>query len=217
MGRIVAFGCSNTYGIGLSDNYNLGIDSHNPSKYAWPSRLAEKLNYSVLNNGVCGCSNKFIYQNILNYNFKDNDVCCIMWTDADRYWRNDNNLEIPDGDRDWGHNFQKGFIGPWMKTKMAMQYYKFLHSEYDSDVMHMNYMYHLSLHMKEIKIQCVQYHWSCKRNSITNKKLNKWARPDIFFINFKKIFDRYPKAADKLHPGSLAHADIAQLFYERIQ
>lgn len=219
MGRIVAFGCSNTYGLGLPDNCDLDKDKPgaHPSEYAWPSVLAKKLNYRVVNNGVCGCSNKFIYQTILNYKFSENDICCVMWTDADRYWRNDSTFSIQDINRDWGHRHQKGFIGPWMKTKMAKVYYSLVHSEYDHDVMHMNYMYHLSLHMKKIKKQCVQYHWSVKRNGITDKKLNKWGRPDIHSCSFKKLFDQYPKAADDSHPGPLAHEDIAQLFYERIK
>ena len=218
MGRIVAFGCSNTYGLGLPDSWETdkNIPGKYPSVYAWPSVLAKKLNYRVVNNGVCGCSNKFIYQTILNYKFSKNDICCIMWTHADRYWRNDI-TEEQDNNYDWGLRHQKGFIGPWMKTKMAKAYYNLVHSEYDHDVMHMNYMYHLSLHMKKIKNQCVQYHYSIERNGMTDKKLNKWARPDIHYCNFSQIKNQYPKAADESHPGLLAHEDIAQLFYERIQ
>ena len=31
----------------------------------------------------------------------------------------------------------------WMKTKMAKVYYSLVCPEYDHDVMHMNYMYHI--------------------------------------------------------------------------
>ena len=90
MHRIVAFGCSNTYGQGLPDCY---VDNgRGPSeagdtcsKYAYPQVIANRLGYDCVNLGVPGGSNRIIWHNIINFDFQPNDLVIMYWTYIDRY------------------------------------------------------------------------------------------------------------------------------------
>ena len=65
--RIIAFGCSLTYGEGLKDCLPDPINlkkAKYPSKYAWPNLLSKKTNIPIINNGQPGESNKLIANNI---------------------------------------------------------------------------------------------------------------------------------------------------------
>ena len=87
--RLVAFGCSNTFGQSLPDVWdyekNEGIFNQGPSKYAWPQLLADKLNVECINNGIPGASNKEIWYNIVNAEFENDDIIIILWSHLNRY------------------------------------------------------------------------------------------------------------------------------------
>ena len=87
--RLVAFGCSFTWGCGLSDVWNVeknkGIFNQGPSKYAWPQVLADKLNLECINLGIPGASNKEIWYNIVNAEFENDDIIIILWSHFNRY------------------------------------------------------------------------------------------------------------------------------------
>lgn len=85
MPRVVAFGCSFTYGHGLPDCYDGKIGcGPNPSNFAWPRLLANKLGYTFANMGKGGSGNTEILWRLLNFNFEVDDVCVIMWSYFDR-------------------------------------------------------------------------------------------------------------------------------------
>ena len=84
--RIYACGCSFTYGDELID----------PTKSAWPARLAEKLSASIDNNAVSGgTNNRTVYQTIKNTQ-KNYDLYLIAWTTYSRFtfYKSDNNYEF---------------------------------------------------------------------------------------------------------------------------
>lgn len=84
--RLVTFGCSNTYGHGQSDCLQPnGHPGKFPSKFAWPSVLAQKLNYNVDNKGQPGASNKRIWHNALHYDYTKTDTVIFMWSYIARY------------------------------------------------------------------------------------------------------------------------------------
>ena len=62
--RLVAFGCSQTWGSALPDVWgikeNQTIHERGVSKYAWPKLLANKLDVECVNLGIAGASNKEI-------------------------------------------------------------------------------------------------------------------------------------------------------------
>ena len=80
MNRLVAFGCSHTYGEGLKDCWVNGKAGKLPSKYAWPQLLADRLKRRCFNKSMEGASNKFIWHKILNTEFTDKDIVVILWT-----------------------------------------------------------------------------------------------------------------------------------------
>ena len=88
--KLIAFGCSNTFGQFLPDVWNeeteLPIDDEGPSQFAWPQILADKLNLKCCNFGEPGISNKEIWYNIVNGEsfFEIDDIVIICWTYSDR-------------------------------------------------------------------------------------------------------------------------------------
>lgn len=85
MPRLVTFGCSYTYGIGLNDIYNVPMKLSQPSKYAWPSCLAKQLNFEVCNLSKGGSGNAEIFHKILTTSFNEDDLVVIMWSHFVRY------------------------------------------------------------------------------------------------------------------------------------
>ena len=116
MPRLIAFGCSNTYGQGLEDCYVPPGPGPRPSKTAWPNTLGNLLNCSeVINQSAPGASNKLIWKTIVDFNFKQDDLVFIMWSHLERhcFFTNDQHMSI----------------GPWIKNKANNFYYKVFYSE----------------------------------------------------------------------------------------
>jgi hypothetical protein len=86
MSRLIAFGCSITYGHGLPDCFSPpGGFGPTPSNLAWPSLLGKKLEKStVVNNADPGASNLQILWKILNYEFQHDDICVVYWSFYER-------------------------------------------------------------------------------------------------------------------------------------
>ena len=82
MPRLVAFGCSYTYGEALPDCYDpaTGRAGPHPSMFAWPKLLADKLNVECVNCGEPAFSNAAILSHILDFKFCHDDICAILWT-----------------------------------------------------------------------------------------------------------------------------------------
>lgn len=82
MSRLIAFGCSHTFGVGLPDCYNRKkrISGKYPSKLAWPQILADKLELKCINLGEGGSSNKKILYRILSFDFKQDDTVLVLWS-----------------------------------------------------------------------------------------------------------------------------------------
>ena len=83
MGRIVAFGCSHTYGMGLKDSFvegDLLKPGASPSDQAWPALLADKLGYDCTNQSTPGGSNLEILYNIFDFKFQEGDKVVVGWT-----------------------------------------------------------------------------------------------------------------------------------------
>ena len=88
---IVAFGCSNTFGEGLSDCWPCNLSTP-PSKFAWPQLLGNMLDRTVVNKSKPGCSNKYIEYSILeNEQIREDDIVVILWTYYDRTTTYDEN------------------------------------------------------------------------------------------------------------------------------
>lgn len=79
--RFVAFGCSNTWGDGItsSDSWNTP-----PSKFSWVQNLSDTFGIPVLNLAVSGSSNSLILHTIKQHAWQPGDIALILWTFLER-------------------------------------------------------------------------------------------------------------------------------------
>lgn len=86
--NLVTFGCSHTFGQGLSDCIGADVRSAGPvpSKQAWPSILKTLVGFKSLHNDSWpGLSNKIITKKIIDYEYKKNTVVIILWSNFNRH------------------------------------------------------------------------------------------------------------------------------------
>ena len=198
MSRLIAFGCSYTYGQGMADCYITNTKPGPvPSQYAWPNVLSKLLDKECLNLSVPGCSNKRICYDILNTEFKQDDTVIVSWTHNERTCIV-KETEIID-------------VGPWQYTYEADSYYKHLENTNDSNIslnVYMNYIdYYLDkksiLHYTTIAIDDEFYR--CDFNNT-----------DLMQTSFHNIRAKHGKAKDGLHPNRNAHKEYANELYKEI-
>lgn len=79
--RLIAFGCSFTYGHGLEDCF-IPPDRAGqfPSAYAWPVLLSRRLFRFCVNKSYPGNSNKAIWWNIVNFEYEPEDIVVVLWS-----------------------------------------------------------------------------------------------------------------------------------------
>jgi hypothetical protein len=83
MSRLVAFGCSLTYGQGLEDcvdKYDVTIPGPTPSQMGWVSIVANELKLDIVNQGNPGASNLEVLNQLLQFELKEDDTVVLMWT-----------------------------------------------------------------------------------------------------------------------------------------
>src|SRR6056297_1465073 len=85
MSRLITFGCSHTYGQGLSDcRVNTYEPGPTPSKFAWPQVLADKLNLECVNMSEPGTSPKRNWYSITNFDFNEDDIVIVKWPNPNK-------------------------------------------------------------------------------------------------------------------------------------
>lgn len=78
--RIISFGPSEMFGHGLEDCFTPpNSPGHNPSKFAYPSLVANQLNFECINLSSPGCGSLDILLKILNFNFDLTDIVLVQW------------------------------------------------------------------------------------------------------------------------------------------
>lgn len=184
--RLIAFGCSFTYGHGLPDciTFNNGPGSK-PSKFSWPNIVAKQLGLTLVNKSSPGASNKKIWHEVLNFDFKENDTVFILWSYNDRYAiiKKHNIIDI----------------GPWLSEHC---FYKNMYDENDSVLMSKLFVNHANKFLDEKRIKV--YNLIVERDK--NEILTFCDKTVNFIPIYIKVIEKsYPKANDKLHPGLEAH------------
>ena len=200
MSRLVAFGCSYTYGYGLSDcHIEPNKPGPNPSKLAWPSLLANMRDLEVVNCSNIGASNIHILWRLINFDFKNDDLCVIMWTHFSR--EPFSNLKY-----DPAHIYRDNY-----ENFSVMQELPDLNKEniVIRNIIHIHHGYsHLtSKNIKHLSIIASHDAISHKFPNIKIPTLMKDIR-----VNKSKL----DKALDGLHPGPNAHMDIAEQLLDKI-
>jgi len=199
MGRLIAFGCSLTFGLTLPDKYPYQ-EHYMASDYAWPSVLAKRLNLEVINKSIPAAGQTEILASILNFNFQENDTCIVMWSYFDRL------------------DFYK-FIEPTVGIRIdennkLHRTYVLLTDKYQFDIGRRNWLtiQHAGLYLKYKNIKAKSI--LCLEDKLRHPNtLYKIDVPDIIQDISWNYVDR---AMDKTHPGIESHKDMAEQIYNKV-
>lgn len=189
--RIIAFGCSYTYGHGLPDcPDNNGQPGDKHSELAFPTLLSQKLNCDYINLGKSGNSNKEIWNDILNFNFKKDDIAIITWTYYSRFCiiKTDKVQRISP----WNERDKPFYMNYSNRNDMLLDFYTRLN--------------HINTHLKTKGIQSFNY-----VVEDSEKSPPVWNCTDIL-----GLFEKKDKADDNVHPGELSHKIFADDIYNYI-
>ena len=206
MPRLIAFGCSNTFGSFL-DKDDLYGESKNPSLDAWPNLLGSLMVRDAVNLGEPGVSNKKIWYNIMNYHYHKDDIVFILWTFKHRWCVLDKKNVTKNINWDHqSHDMNEKIYGP------LPQYYKYFHTEFDDNIDFSLRLDHCTqfLNHKGIK----HYH------ALTESKqgLATWITSDlpILLENVNNtILTKNDFALDGKHPGRLGHKVLAKALWRQ--
>lgn len=202
MDRLVAFGCSHTFGQALPDcDFDYGMVP--PSKLSWPFKLGEMLKIDVHNAAIPGASNKQIMNQILTFPFKNTDTAIVLWSYADRF-------TILDQDRNKYYNYEdinyRNQLVPNMtkNNRTAKYYYRYVYNRTDNLIMTAHYISYVKLYLNSQNI--INYHTCAEEIH----------HPSIFSIKHGEIRNRFPKASDGMHVGEKGHMETARRIYKRM-
>lgn len=221
MERIVSFGCSFTYGLGLNDCYNAenhNLPGPNPSKYAWPSILAAKLNWDCRNEGIVSASNFEILLKILESDFNETDRIIVMWSSSERdLLLLDNNETVQIASYMIDDRFSNLFenvlptrIGKFSfggsdQKKLAEMFFK-VHSKQDLECRSWIYQYLAGLHLKKKKNPFIFINaWNWSRKNIPTGVFN------FLSLDIEVGYIKVDTAINGLHPGPETHELIAEM------
>ena len=158
--KILCFGDSFTYGVGLPDYVELGPNS----LCAYPQLLAEQFGCSSVNLASPGASNKEIWNIVLQTRLSPADIVVIMWSHPSRTCTINTPQEDPYTTEKWRipeHITGKFWtehqtsIGTWIEDDMSHAYYKHIHNEVDANISTQLYMSHIDLYLKHVGIKTV--------------------------------------------------------------
>lgn len=206
MSRLIAFGCSNTYGHGLSDCFlPPDLSGPIPSKLAWPNHLANLMNIdTVVNNSRCGSSNKEIWDEILKFKFNQDDVVFILWSFIDRTcFFTDKYPDLCDG-------IIK--ILPGIESRYSKVYYKLFYSSVDQMLDFSLRVDHCARYLTSLNLKF----YNLYVEGIENINLSTWNSTNFLNVNFFENQKHYPLALDNSHAGIEAHQSYAKSVFENL-
>lgn len=190
--RIIAFGCSYTYGYGLPDC--LADDKVSPgpipSELAFPSLLAKKLNCNYINLGKSGNSNKEIWHDIVNFNFQKDDIAIVTWTYFSRFC-----IIKPNSIKR---------INPWIEDSKS--YYMNYSNRHDMILDFYSRLNHINFYLDSLNIK--NYNYVIEE---LDKDTPTWSRANIL-----GLFEMLDKAGDNCHPGTLSHNKFTEQIYNEV-
>ena len=195
--RILAFGCSHTYGLGLSE------DQSTPSNKSWASLIAKKVRFPLYNFSKPGASNKYIWHTLMNTNIKEDDIVFVMWTYPHRTCV----IEELDFDKKFKHMSIND------TDTASKHYYKELYNDLDANIETWSRIDHANRYHQGKNII----------NTTCSSFLNSGPQPhwSNTIIHCPALFNQtenmYPKAEDGVHAGEQAHQEFAGKFLHYLQ
>jgi hypothetical protein len=200
--RIVAFGCSLTYGHGLPDcHIPPDQPGNSPSKHAWPAVVADRLTAEVDNQSRCGSGNLEILYKLLSYKFQPGDIAVIMWSFTNR--------DLIFGNKNLFGQQTVTALGTWQDTDLA-NHWMLTHTHGDIATRSWLYMHHAVsyLTLKNIPVYNIPAHY----NGL------KYYKPKFLDVKVHRIKTNMSSptylALDNLHPGIKTHSAVADEIVE---
>lgn len=196
--RLVAFGCSLTYGHGLADcwQHKQQKPGLTPSQLAWPAVCARELGWQCVNHSGPGWSNKHIWHAVHTHDWQPGDFAVIQWTFVHRWCRFVT--------ADTNEHFT-----PHHTAAAAVAYYQHLYAEYDSalDLMLRSRDCHNHPHIpQQLQLQPPNdQHWPQHEFHVLLSQTHSLAQ--AHFVDTAPImtFTAVDKALDHVHPGPQSH------------
>jgi hypothetical protein len=185
--RIIHFGASLTLGEGLDR-----IDQ------SYPCILKVLTNIETIISAKPGLSNLEILYNILNFNFKENDICIPMWVPNNRDLLFERDKLIT--------------VGAWQETELVKNWLA-THSDYDLGVKSWYYIHHAILYLNSINVKVYNF---ASYAFILNRYKPDYMNIDLLESNIDK-FKTVGKPAKDGHPGVQAHILLAEHIYRTIK
>jgi len=240
MRRLHVFGCSHTWGQGITsedcDDANLGDVSMFPSKHSWASNLARSINCELVNHAIPGSSNHQILNQIkkavdpnfpyIHYHHRETaplpqlrpnstDIAAILFSYYNRsvYYTED----IRDTHCDNILTAHPELGRPWKRrTKTFFRLYNLYHLEQISlyDIEH-SYLYLKNIGIPFISLFLRPISDSHKSSIMKQIVLDADIAIDDLINQEFKFEERY--GADNDHWSTAAHKRIAQIAEQKIQ
>ena len=195
MSRLVVFGCSLAYGVGLPDCWP---NISKPSKFCWPELVAQTMNRELVNKSAPGSSNKGIWYTISKFKFESDDVVIISWSYPNRYSIINNPWDI----RNLHNNLTE--------DTASMAFYEHLYSYYDTIVMSKLYADDANKILIEKNIPVYNLTVEKHYRYLT---LGQHNTVPLYMGEYE---ESYPKALDKDHLGLDGHKVFAADFMNYI-
>ena len=214
--KLVTFGCSFTYGHGLSDCIaEDGSNGPTASEQAWPSVLSKLTGMEVDNASEPGSSNLMITKAIVDYQKYDKQtVVVVMWSNNDRetiYKTGNEKLHMLPGFLDdrmpgtfWFDKDKNNF------KKTITTYYENYHEDWNATLNQTIRMNFVHAFLKNKGIKSFHVHSEHHRLDINYFKKFNVRDLNLKYFNWKNNF-HIDDALDipKPHPGPRSHALMA--------
>ena len=218
--RLVAFGCSHTYGEGLPDCIPpVELNKMPPtSKFAWPEILANKLSVECLNKSKCGISNKNISEIVLDAPLQKDDIVVILWTSILRtcfFTSNDPIKVIP-------AYASKEFINIHKTRehleahKFNLKYYREFYFQENLEHESLQVIDHTKRYLDDKGIKNYHFNFQRKGGHDPIDSLLPKTKPYWFEVPCTTLKIIHDYAADNHHPGVKAQQQLAIQAYKTI-
>lgn len=212
MPRLHAFGCSHTFGEGITKADVRG--SKYPSKNSWPAHLSSKLKIELINHAIPGSSNHNILNQVKTANFLSRDIAVIMFTYYDRsvYYHEDGKEDHINLPSRWTP------INALKKKTKEYSFYK-LFSNYHMERISLYDIEHTYLYLMNQGISFVPMF--LEKVPDRHKKAVMQRVYDDSAYTVRDISNKVPEylqhGADGKHWSAKVHKRIAQYAYDKIQ